>query len=54
MYAAAGGSEQMVQLLLDAGADTKPQTWSLRLIRYNPVGIPIEASKQTSPTYLLA
>ncbi len=49
MYAAAGVSEQMVQLLLDAGADTKPQTWSLRLIRYNPVGIPIEASEADQP-----
>lgn len=45
MYAAASGSEQIVQTLLDAGADTKAQTWSLRLIRYDPVGIPIEATE---------
>ncbi len=45
MYAAAGGSESMVQMLLDVGADTKAQTWSLRLIRYNPVGVPLDPTE---------
>jgi ankyrin repeat protein len=49
MYAAACGCEQMVHILLDAGADMKAQTWSLRLIRYNPVGIPIEAAEADEP-----
>ena len=49
MYAAASGSEQIVQTLLDAGADTKAQTWSLRLISYNPVGVPIEATEADQP-----
>jgi ankyrin repeat protein len=42
MYAAAAGKEEMVQILLEAGADPKAETWSLRLVRYNPVGIPLE------------
>lgn len=49
MYAAAGGSEQMVQVLLDTGADTKALTWSLQLIRYNSVGIPIEPAEADQP-----
>ena len=32
----------MVQVLLDAGADTKAQTWSTYLIRYDSVGLPLE------------
>jgi ankyrin repeat protein len=46
MYAAAAGSEEMVQILLDAGADPKAETWSLHLVRYNPVGIPLETDKK--------
>jgi ankyrin repeat protein len=57
MYAAAGGSERMVQLLLDAGADTKAQTWSMHLTRYNSVGVLLEASEpehQKLPSALTA
>jgi ankyrin repeat protein len=46
MYAAAAGAEQMVQILLDAGADPKAETWSLHLVRYNPVGIPLETKEK--------
>jgi hypothetical protein len=46
MYAAADGTEEMVQILLDAGADPKAETWSLHLVRYNPVGIPLETDKK--------
>jgi len=45
MYAASGGSEQIVQALLDAGADTKAQTWSLNLARYDSLGLPLEVSE---------
>ena len=57
MFAAAGGSERMVQLLLDAGADTKAQTWSTHLTRYNSVDLPIETpepEQQRLPTALTA
>jgi ankyrin repeat protein len=50
MYAAASGSEQMIQTLLDAGADARAQTWSARLIRYSPVGIPTDATEADEPT----
>jgi ankyrin repeat protein len=57
MYAAAAGNEEMVQTLLNAGADPKAETWSLRLVRYNPVGIPLETDmkdEQSLPSPLTA
>ena len=57
MYAAAGGSERMVQMLLDAGADTKAQTWSTHLTRYNSVGLLLDVSEpehQKLPSALTA
>ena len=57
MFAAAAGSEQMVQMLLDAGADTKVETWSLHLTRYNSVDLPLEVpgpEQQRLPTALTA
>jgi uncharacterized protein len=50
MYAAASGSQQMVQTLLDSGADAKAQTWSLRLVRYNAVGLLIDPAEATQPS----
>ncbi len=49
MFAAAGGSEQMVQMLLDAGADTRATTWSLYLTRYNSLRLPRTVSEVDPP-----